>query len=80
MAILHVRNVPDELYARLRCRAEAEGRSLSAQVIVALERDLNRPKASVHELLDAIEQRRQSDPWRVGGPESLELLREDRAR
>jgi plasmid stability protein len=75
-----VRNVPDELYARLRCRAEAAGRSLSAEIIVALERDLNRPEASVRELLDAIERRRQSDPLRVGGPSSLELLREDRAR
>lgn len=37
MAILHIRNVPDELYERLRRRAAAQHRSLSAEVIELLE-------------------------------------------
>jgi plasmid stability protein len=36
MATLHVRGLPDDLYARLRQAAEAEGRSISAQVIMLL--------------------------------------------
>ena len=37
MAILHVRNVPEHLYAELRERAEAERRSLSAEVVLLLQ-------------------------------------------
>lgn len=40
MATLHVRNVPEELYERLRERAEAENRSLSAELIHLLEGEL----------------------------------------
>jgi plasmid stability protein len=43
MATLHVRSVPDELYERLRERAAAERRSLSAEVIALLERGLETP-------------------------------------
>jgi plasmid stability protein len=37
MPILHVRDVPDDLYARLKRRAEAQRRSLGAEVITLLE-------------------------------------------
>ena len=40
MATLHVRNIPDHLYERLRVRAAAEHRSLSAEVIGLLESGL----------------------------------------
>jgi plasmid stability protein len=40
MAILHVRNVPDNLYERLKERAAAERRTLSAEVIALLESEL----------------------------------------
>jgi len=33
MPILHVRNVPEELYERIRARAAAERRSISSEVI-----------------------------------------------
>jgi plasmid stability protein len=36
MATLHVRNVPDELYAELRVAAEREGRSIGAQAVMLL--------------------------------------------
>lgn len=41
MATLHVRNVPDDLYDRLRLRAAAEHRSMSAEVIRLLESGLD---------------------------------------
>jgi len=37
MATLHVRNVPDDLYERLRHRAATKHRSLSAEIIDLLE-------------------------------------------
>ena len=37
MATLHVRNVPEDLYGKLQARAEAEHRSLSAEVLDLLE-------------------------------------------
>jgi hypothetical protein len=40
MATLHVRNVPDDLYERLRERSVANGRSIGAEVVVYLEREL----------------------------------------
>jgi hypothetical protein len=40
MATLHVRNVPDELYERLRIRAEAEGRSIGAEAVQLLDQQL----------------------------------------
>jgi plasmid stability protein len=40
MPILHVRNVPDELYSRLKQQAQAKNRSISAEVILLLDRAL----------------------------------------
>jgi ATP-dependent Clp protease ATP-binding subunit ClpA len=40
MATLHVRNVPDGLYERLRDCAAANGRSIGAEVVVLIEREL----------------------------------------
>jgi ATP-dependent Clp protease ATP-binding subunit ClpA len=40
MATLHVRNVPDGLYERLRECAAANGRSIGAEVVVLIEREL----------------------------------------
>jgi hypothetical protein len=40
MATLHVRNVPDSLYEDLRGRADANGRSIGAEAIQLLERQL----------------------------------------
>lgn len=40
MPILHVRNVPDELYNRIKTQAQAQNRSMSAEVIMLLDRAL----------------------------------------
>src|SRR5687768_11184092 len=80
MATLYVRDVPDDLYRRLRARAQAEGRSVTAETIVLLRRALGSSAVSQRELLDRIAARRPFDPAAVGAPTSTELLREDRAR
>jgi len=40
MATLHVRNVPDDLYERLRAAAEQDGRSIGAEATILLRRAL----------------------------------------
>ena len=78
MATLHVRNVPDDLYERLRARAKSEGRSLSAEAIDLLREALGGERKSMKEFLDAIDRIR----WRraPGMPTTTELIREDRDR
>lgn len=80
MATLHVRNVPEEIYQRLRDKAEASNRSLSAEVVVLLRDALEGGKTSQRDLLAQIRQRRSFRPADVGAPDSTTLLREDRER
>ena len=80
MAILHVRNVPDELYERLRHQARAQHRSISAEVIVLLDRALAGAERSQDEILTNIRRRRFFNPLEAGAPSSTAILREDRAR
>jgi len=80
MATLHVRNVPDEIYQRLREKAEASNRSLSAEVVVLLRGALDDRKPSQQEVLNEIRRRRSFRPADLGAPDSTTLLREDRNR
>jgi len=43
MAILHVKNMPDELYQRLKARAQREHRSVAQQVTVLVAAALDAP-------------------------------------
>jgi plasmid stability protein len=80
MPILHVRNVPDELYAELQRRAETQRRSLSAEVITLLDWALDQVERAPTTTLASIRSRRFYDPAAAGAPDSTALLREDRAR
>ncbi|MDZ7413259.1 MAG: Arc family DNA-binding protein [candidate division KSB1 bacterium] len=78
MPILHVRNVPEEIYAELKARAQSEGRSLSAQVILMLGQALRQPARSQSEVLPSSDARRHRfSPRKAGAPSSTELLRQD---
>jgi plasmid stability protein len=80
MPILHVRNVPDELYGRLQRRAENQRRSLSAEVITLLEWAVTEAEGPAEVPLAAIRRRRAFEPAAVGAPDSTILLRQDRER
>ena len=80
MAVLHVRNVPDVLYERLRRRAEAQRRSLSAEVITLLGRALEAEEESAQDTLAAIRCRRFFRPVEAGAPDSTTMVRQDRER
>lgn len=80
MPILHVRNVPEELYKRIQQRAQSQHRSISAEVLSLLRDALEvseRPQAHV---LGEIRRRRFYRPAEAGAPDSVDLLREDRER
>jgi plasmid stability protein len=80
MAILHVRNVPDELYDRLKRRAEAGRRSISAEIIRLIEQALDESESDQARLLARIRSRRFYAPAELNAPESTSLLRESRER
>lgn len=80
MATLHVRNVPEELYQRIRQSAQAQNRSISAEIIVLLERAMHENRRSQAELLAEIRRRRFFRPADGGAPDSTTLLRQDRGR
>lgn len=78
MATLHVRSFPDSLYRRLAKLADQEHRSLSAEVVMLLKRDLSAwPKPQREALADL-------DRWRFRPtraiPSTLKLLKADRGR
>ena len=78
MPTLHVRNIPEPLYNRLRQRAESRNRSLSAEVVVLLDFALEESDDAQAALLDSIRRRRFFNPAAAGAPDSTTLLREDR--
>ena len=80
MSPLDVRNVPQELYDRLRKIAAAENDSLSAEVVALLERAVKdrEMRSRQKNVLSQIRRRRYTAP--PGARDSVALLREDRAR
>jgi len=79
MPILHVRNVPQDLYERLQRRAVSQQRSISAEVIYLLRSALEEAERPQARILEDIIRRRSRRPP-INAPESLALLREDRER
>ena len=79
VATLHVRDVPDDVYAKIRALARSEGRSLNAQVIRLLSataKDMT-TSLSVEEALEAARKIRGVGQTRRGAS-SLTLLHEAR--
>jgi plasmid stability protein len=76
VAAFHVRDIPPELLERLRERARREGRSMNAEVLAILERELDRPTPEEWlRGLDAAIARYAGRDW---GPPPEVLIREDR--
>ena len=65
MATLNIKNLPDELYARLKARATEHRRSISQEVVYILERTVaQEPERSILDL-----QGLGRDVWRDTGAE-----------
>jgi len=81
MATLHVRNVPDDLYEQIRRQAEAERRSLGAEVVTLLQRATGAQAEPYPAFLERIRRDREQLERQVGTlSSSVDLIREDRAR
>lgn len=88
MATLYVRNLPDDLYAKLQELAASQHRSINAQVITLLEQVLkteaqqieDQKQQNVLKVLEGSRQRRRVNPADFGLPDSTQLIREDRDR
>ncbi|MCC5615830.1 Arc family DNA-binding protein [Nostoc sp. CHAB 5836] len=88
MATLYVRNLPDDLYAKLQELAASEHRSINAQVITLLEQALKteaqqteeEKRKNVPKLLEEIRLRREQLPTDIEWPDSTAMIREDRDR
>ena len=80
MSILHVRNIPDELYERIQRRAQAQGRSITAEVVSLLAQAIEEVDNAQGDALASIRRRRFFKPGEAGAPDSTTLLREDRQR
>ena len=80
MPTLHVREVPDKLYEALREKAKAEKRSISAETISILRKDLERPFVSAEDLLRSIKEGRKRYRPGKGAPTADALIRLDRGR
>lgn len=81
MPALQIRDLPDDLYDRIKRLSEREHRSLSSQALVLLEEALSRteePRERRLELVEAIERRHEA--WSDELPAPEELIAEDRAR
>ncbi len=80
MPILHVRNVPEDLYERIRRQAHEQNRSISAQVVFLLERAVLESAQVQGQVLQNIRRRRFYQPEGHHAPDSLSLLSQDRGR
>ncbi|MEH2406875.1 FitA-like ribbon-helix-helix domain-containing protein [Nostoc sp.] len=88
MATLYVRNLPDDLYAKLQELAASEHRSINAQVITLLEQALKTEaqqteeerRKNVPKLLEEIRLRREKLPTDIEWPDSTAMIREERDR
>lgn len=88
MATLYVRNLPDDLYAKLQELAASEHRSINAQVITLLEQALkteaqqaeDEKRKNVPKLLEEIRLRREQLPTDIEWLDSTAMIREDRDR
>ncbi len=83
MASLQVRDLPEELYYKLKEEARRAHRSLAQQAIVALSRGLDSPISSRERrqrLLQSLKNTTKAKTTLSALPSPLELIHEDRQR
>jgi len=81
MATLHVRNVPDALYERLRLRARTHGRSINSEAIALLGPPLaEREGEPIPKAIRRAEVLRAGHRRSPQAPSVVEVLRQDHNR
>lgn len=76
MATLYVRNVPDELYERLKRSAEERDSSISSEALRLLQEAMRVDRAAIRDFVERV----RKSPLRVApdAPSPAELIRQDR--
>lgn len=74
---LTLKNIPDELYGRLKAAAEAHRRSLNSEVLVCLEAVLLPQRMSVEDRLARARQLRQALPTGAFNADDITRLRDE---
>lgn len=82
MATLHIRNIPDELYSKIESLAINNNRSINEEVLVLLENAAKQERVYPDQVKLLAEVRRRRYTYAKGKHvmDSVEMLREDRAR
>jgi len=82
MALLQVRNFPDELYEIIRIMAAAERRSVAQQAVLLVERGLNAetPTAGARRRAALERAMNREVPGTLRNADIVAILREDRDR
>ena len=82
MTTLYVRNFPERLYRRIQGLAEAQRRSIGAQVTVLINQAVQQESSRTRGLkaLENIARRRRRLRSSIDSADTLSMLREDRAR
>jgi plasmid stability protein len=80
MPVLHLDDVPSDVYERLRQLAADHGRPLQAEAIDLMRHALRSVAAGRSQAELLADLRRHSFTPPAGTPDSVELLREDRGR
>lgn len=79
MATITLKNIPDDLYGRLKLQAQAHRRSINSELIHCLEEILRPRKVSVEEQLERIRRLRpRIDTQAVNAEEILEAIDDGR--
>jgi plasmid stability protein len=81
MHALQIRNLPDELYEKLKKQAKSHHRSLAGEALYVLEQHLHGSSFSRDDLFDEIAGVREEIEQKYGATHSsVSLIREDRQR
>jgi plasmid stability protein len=78
MATLYVRDIPDNLYQQAKKIADAQGRSLSAYVLIMLQQAVEDEKIRQNRVKVLSSIRRRRRPLPSNAPDSVTMLRQIR--
>jgi len=59
MATVTIKNIPDELYKRLKAVAEVNRRSINSEIIMCIENSITSQRINLNEMLENVRQLRQ---------------------
>lgn len=74
---LTLKNIPDEVYLRLKASAQLHRRSLNSEAIVCLEAALHSTRVSVEERLARVRALRSALPSGPFNPQDIETLKQE---